>query len=543
MSVPTPLSPEPLEIPAPGATKSHSAAVPAALLGFLAALLSLIGSTAASLWTDEAATISAAQRSWRELWELLNNVDAVHGLYYAFMHVWGGAFGFSPLALRLPSALAVGVAASGLYVLSRRLGGPRLGLAAALIFAILPRTTWMGMEGRSFALSAAAVTWLSVLLAAAVEARGRRQHLLFGAYALLAALGTYVNIYVALAVAAHGLALVLLPRLPRPALFGWAAASLAAAVLASPVVVLAAGQTGQLGSADLSPGVLLRNVAVDQWFLGDTPTNPYLDSSGLQLWQPASVLLALTGWMLVCTALLSSLLSGRAARILPAGGPGSRTGRRLFLAAAPMLMFPPAVLIAFSLLASPLYNARYLSFATPAAALLLALGIIRLQRVRMRVTAGVLLVVLALPVYVSQRQSEGKSGSDWEQVAAYVDEQADEGDAVYFGPRHPPEGNDVGQTQRRIATAYPNAFATLKDVSLKYPGSSDGSLDGRSLLIQDCGPELATVDGIWLVRRRDYPRALLDAEDKWLKSEGFLPDAEWTGNTNTVTGFSRNQSG
>lgn len=161
----------------------------------------------------------------------------------------------------------------------------------------------------------------------------------------------------------------------------------------------------------------------------------------------------------------------------------------------------------------------------------------------MRVTAVLLLVILALPVYVSQRQSEGKSGSDWAQVAAYVDEQAEDGDAVYFGPRHPPEGNDAGQTQRRIATAYPNAFAALKDVSLKYPGSSDGSLDGSSWLLQECGSELATVETVWLVRRRDYPRELLDAEDSWLRSEGFLPDAEWTGTTNTVTGFSRTPSG
>ncbi|GAA4349348.1 hypothetical protein [Microbacterium rhizosphaerae] len=55
----------------------------------------------------------SAQRS---LPSLLGNLDAVHGRYYAGLHVWGWMFGVSPFAVRLPSAIAVGLATSAVGV-------------------------------------------------------------------------------------------------------------------------------------------------------------------------------------------------------------------------------------------------------------------------------------------------------------------------------------------------------------------------------------------------------------------------------------------
>ncbi len=89
------------------------------LVGLLATAVVALGSWRPSLWTDEAATLSAAQRSRRDLWRMLQHLDAVHGLYYAAMHVWTQVAGTSPLALRLPSAVAVGACAVGVLVLTR----------------------------------------------------------------------------------------------------------------------------------------------------------------------------------------------------------------------------------------------------------------------------------------------------------------------------------------------------------------------------------------------------------------------------------------
>src|SRR5690242_10159314 len=52
------------------------------LAAVLAVAVSAAGAARPSLWFDEAATISAATRSLPELWRLLHNIDAVHGLYY-----------------------------------------------------------------------------------------------------------------------------------------------------------------------------------------------------------------------------------------------------------------------------------------------------------------------------------------------------------------------------------------------------------------------------------------------------------------------------
>ena len=70
---------------------------PVAVAAFAIAV-SAAGSARPSFWFDEAATISAGSRSLPELWRLLGNIDAVHGLYYLFMHGWM-KLGTSPTAI------------------------------------------------------------------------------------------------------------------------------------------------------------------------------------------------------------------------------------------------------------------------------------------------------------------------------------------------------------------------------------------------------------------------------------------------------------
>ena len=62
----------------------------------------------AAFWRDETVTIGVAERSPAEIVRLMGHIDAVHGLYYLFMHFWVGAFGPSELSTRFPSAIAVG---------------------------------------------------------------------------------------------------------------------------------------------------------------------------------------------------------------------------------------------------------------------------------------------------------------------------------------------------------------------------------------------------------------------------------------------------
>src|SRR6516164_6100171 len=124
-----------------------------------------------SLWFDEGATISAsASRTLPELWKLLGHIDAVHGLYYLLMHCWFAMFPPTEFWSRVPSALAIGAAAAGVTVFTKQfVPGRATAVCAGAVFAILPRTTWAGIEARSDAFAVAAAIWLTVLLVAAVR--------------------------------------------------------------------------------------------------------------------------------------------------------------------------------------------------------------------------------------------------------------------------------------------------------------------------------------------------------------------------------------
>jgi mannosyltransferase len=134
------------------------------ILGVIATGLVAAGSNIPSLWGDEAASVMSAERPLATLWPVLARVDAVHGVYYVLLHFWIDVFGSTAFSVRFPSALAIGFATAGMVLLAHRLGGLRLGVVAGLVFMIIPRTTYMGAEARSYALSAAVAVWLTLLV-------------------------------------------------------------------------------------------------------------------------------------------------------------------------------------------------------------------------------------------------------------------------------------------------------------------------------------------------------------------------------------------
>jgi uncharacterized membrane protein len=114
----------------------------AAIVGMFAFLISVAGAGRPSFWEDEAATISASTRSLSQLWSLLTTVDAVHGLYYLLMHGWFAVFPATEFWSRVPSAIAIGIAAGGVVTLGWRLSTRSVAVTAGIVFAVLPWTTW-----------------------------------------------------------------------------------------------------------------------------------------------------------------------------------------------------------------------------------------------------------------------------------------------------------------------------------------------------------------------------------------------------------------
>ena len=90
-------------------------------------LVMLAGITVPSYWRDEAATLAAVQRPFGDMIRMLGNVDAVHGAYYFLAWAIVRVFGSGELALRLPSAIAMAVAAGFVAALGRRIVSPQAG--------------------------------------------------------------------------------------------------------------------------------------------------------------------------------------------------------------------------------------------------------------------------------------------------------------------------------------------------------------------------------------------------------------------------------
>lgn len=477
----------------------------ATLLGLLATVSHLLGARRVALWTDEAATLSAATRSWSELVDLVSHVDAVHALHSALLHVWTSVAGTSPLALRAPSALATGLAVAGLYVLVARLAGTRTALLAAVVAIVLPRLAWAGIEARSFAFSAAAAVWSTDVLVRAVARPSARRWV---AYGLLAAVGVLLNIYGALVVAAHLVTLAVL-RVPRAVLLGWFAAAGSAAAVTAPFAFVVTRQSGQLGDSVTSPLALARNIVVNQWFLGETPTpagstTPLLPRDDLLagVWAPAAVLLAAVCWALVGLGTVAAV------------------SRRDPVTAwvLPWLVLPTAVIMGLALVTGAGYAPRYLTAAAPALASAVALGLAALQR-RRALLALVCVVALALPVLVSQRRPDAKNGSDWDVAAATVAAAASPADAVYF-PVRPGEGAS-GRSLRALRIAYPDAFGTMLDLTLTATPAASGTLWGTSATLEDSLGRLADVNTLWVVVRDDHPAANLDTDLATLDAAGL----------------------
>ena len=119
---------------------------------------------------DEVATRWAALLPLRELAHLLRHVDAVHGLYYLLMHGWV-AVGTSPAVLRIPSVIAMAVAAALMVIIGRRLTGSGwAGLFAGLIMALTPSISYYAQTARSYALVFACVLGSTLALMHALEA-------------------------------------------------------------------------------------------------------------------------------------------------------------------------------------------------------------------------------------------------------------------------------------------------------------------------------------------------------------------------------------
>ena len=233
------------------------------LVGLLAAAVSLGGAGRPSFWYDEAATISASySRSLDQLWQMLGNVDAVHGLYYVLMHGWFTIVPPTEFWSRAPSGLAVGGAAAGVVVLGRAFSSRTVAVSAGIVCGILPRATWAGIEARPYALSMMAAVWLTVLL---VHAARRDNAWLWVSYGAVLATSILLDVYLTLMVLAHT-AFLCIYRRNRTVLVRFAITSVLTGCAVTPFVLQTIGQAHQIIWVSPIGRRTIEDVAVQQYF-------------------------------------------------------------------------------------------------------------------------------------------------------------------------------------------------------------------------------------------------------------------------------------
>jgi mannosyltransferase len=415
------------------------------VVALLTAVVSGAGASRPSLWFDEGATISAsASRSLSELWRLLGHIDAVHGLYYLVMHGWFAVFPPTEFWSRVPSCLAVGLAGAGVVVFTKQFSTRTIAVCAGVVFAILPRVTWAGVEARSYAFTAAAAIWLTVLLITAIR---RNKWGLWLLYAVALMLSILLNIYLVLLVPTYAVVTPVVER-RKPIVVWWAATSAAAVAALTPFMFFAHGQKFQVGWLSHLNWHNALDVLLHQFF----------DNS-----VPFAILAAV-----VLLAAIAFRLTGR--------WTGDRDSK-LLIVCATWIVVPTAVSLIYSAF-EPFYYPRYLFFTTPAMAVILAVCIVAIaSKPRWIAAVLVLLTAAAFPNYLlSQRQPYAKEGWDYSQVADVISTHAAPGDCLLVD-------NTVGWLPgpiRALLATRPAAFRPLVDVGRGQRGPERGTLwDGH----------------------------------------------------------------
>jgi mannosyltransferase len=453
-----------------------------------------------SLWRDEAYTLDAIQRPLLQIFALAGHIDAVITPYYLLMHAWIAVAGTSAAALRLPSVLAMAVAAVVTTVIGRRLASvaqlpapATTGVLAGLLFAAAPQVTRYAQDARAYGLvtmCAAIATWL--LLRALADGRWRW----WAGYGVAIAATGLFNVLALLLLAAHGTTVwiartrqrtAIPPAAIAPAGPGggdpadgetgpqfrvlpsrWLTAAGAAVVVLTPLLVAGYGQQSQIS-----------------WL-----TRPRLGAVGY--------LVVLFGGSRLLAPLVALLVAG--------GMTAGLIGRRrvpvdMVTVAAPWLVLPPLVLFAASQI-HPVFNFRYVVYCLPALALLAAAGLAAVTRLATLAPLGkaawlpaVLIVVLLVALVLEpQRLVRLPSArpDNLRRVAAIVAAYGRPGDAVLYVPSN----------RRAYSLAYPSSFRRLRDISLAKSPVAAANLIGTQVPPSILRSRFTTVARVWVIGQR-----------------------------------------
>ncbi len=451
-----------------------------------------------TMGNDEIVTRYASTLSFGQLAHLLEHTDIYHGFYYVVMHPWVAVFGTTPSAIRVPSVIAMTVAAGLMVHIVRRLSGSTwAGLFAGLIMALTPEISFYAQTAREYATIVAVVLCATLALLRALEGEAagqtdRRRWVLYGA---LITLCGYLNELTLMVLAAH-MATVLLARPGRRVFRHWFTAGAVGAFLVLPVVI---GSIHQDSAAS--------------WI-----TRPTVHDVGILFHD----YFGSVTWVAVCLFLFA------VAAVLPDGRPPwwRRGGISLPSVAAPLLVLPGGLLMLESVLGHPLYVDRYVLYGETGAAMLAGAGLYRIGRwladraggrVDPRAVIAVTGVAACLGVLVFQLTPQHRARTP-------LTRQFDYGDPAFYIGAHARPGDGVlffNSFYRKAELGYPYQFRDTTDFALAVTPQKSGTLNGFDKPFSVVGPLMLTYQRIWVVGRAPSARVsnpAISAEGKLLMS-------------------------
>lgn len=119
------------------------------VLGLIFRLISLDQ----SLWLDEATSALAAKMNMVELFTKFLPGDFHPPLYYLTLKLWSGLFGYSEIALRLPSIIFGVLTIYMVYLIGKSLFNKNVGLVASLFLATSGLHVYYSQEARMYSLA------------------------------------------------------------------------------------------------------------------------------------------------------------------------------------------------------------------------------------------------------------------------------------------------------------------------------------------------------------------------------------------------------
>lgn len=347
-----------------------------------AMLISLMIGLRQSVWFDEAYSILLAKQSALGLIHL-TSIDTHPPLYYLLLKGWAGLFGWSELALRSLSVLAMGGAIVFGGLVAKRMFGVRAAIMALPFIALSPLLLRYGFEIRMYALASLIGIAATYVLILAVEAKNpSAQWKLYVIYALLVAIGVYTLYYTVLLWLAHfGWLAYRAYRDKKPIIkTPWFVAFLGSVALFLPWVPVFVSQ--------VTNGAL---AAVSQPMTVDSLVGI---ASFSFLYQPAW---QLSGYGTIIIAFIAFTLSLVLARAFKRASKKERD----YLLLLTMYIAVPVALITLVSLVKPLYTERYLSHVLIGGMLLVGIAVaytMKKATPRMNFAVAVVYIVLLLGV-------------------------------------------------------------------------------------------------------------------------------------------------